>query len=45
MKIKKQRTIAETLNINTDRIIGRNASTPKSIHVRNNAITVYINKT
>ena len=44
-KRKDQRTMTENLNIKVDRIIGKNASIPKSIHIRNIPISVYINKT
>ena len=37
--------MTENLNIKVDRIIGKNASIPKSIHIRNIPISVYINKT
>ena len=44
-KRKDQRIIAENLDIKVDRIIGKNASTSKFIHIRNTPIVVYINKT
>ena len=48
-KIKKKRkeqcTMAKNLNIIADRMIGNNASNPKSIHIRNTPMAVYIRKT
>ena len=37
--------MAETLNIKADKIIGKHASIPKSIYIRNTIMVVYINKT
>ena len=41
-KRKDQLTMAENLNIVADKIIGKNASHPKSIHIRNTPMVVYI---
>ena len=45
LKRKKQGTMAETLNIKADKIVGKHASIPKSIYIRNIIMAVYINKT
>ena len=37
--------MAETLNIKADKIIGKHASIPKSIYIRNTIMVVYTNKT
>ena len=42
---KDQLIMVENLNIKVDKIIGKNVSTPKSIHIRNTSMAVYINKT
>ena len=34
--------MAENLNIMADKIIGKNASNPKSIHIQNTSMAVYI---
>ena len=44
LKRKEQRTMSETLNIKANKIIGKHASIPKSIHIRNTIMAVYINK-
>ena len=36
--------MADNLNIQVDRIIGKNASISKSIHIRNAPMAVYIDK-
>ena len=44
-KRKEQLTMAENLNIMANKIIGKNASNPKSIHIQNTPMVVYIHKT
>ena len=44
-KMKEQLIMAESLNIMADGIIGKNASTPKSIHIRRTPMAIYTNKT
>ena len=44
-KRKDQLTMAEKLNIMADKIIDKNTSNPKSIHIQNTLMTVYIQKT
>ena len=41
-KRKEQLTMAENLNIMADKIIEKNASIPKSIHIQNTPMSVYI---
>ena len=44
-KRKEQLTMAEEMNIMADKIIGKNASNPKSIQIQNTPTAVYIQKT
>ena len=44
-KKMEQRTMTKITNIMTDRIIWKNVSIPKSIHIRNTPMAVYIDKT
>ena len=43
LKRQEQRTMTETLNIKAGKIIGKHASIPKAIHIRNTIMAVYIN--
>ena len=43
-KRKEQHTMVENLNIMADKIIGKNTSHPKPIHIRNTPMAVYIHK-
>ena len=43
-KRKEQLTMAEKLNIMADKIIGKNATNPKPLHIQNIPMAVYIQK-